>query len=350
MASSSSQRGAARAPPPPDQLASFYKLVDKQVMAGVLCRHARNAELLASAAVQAAALYGGDDSLVVACLRMGESQALSYLAVEAGGAEGQALIRRSWAILVSVTRLLLHRVEANTLLPGTIWEEELDFTAHAQTALKKAKNKPVPPPAQLRVLASTMGYFTLLNTMVRSLVLLALPLWPDAQKRMVESFVLQGLDAIPRTAGIHANLGGEDHLVAFVEENMNPQIFEPAFCAAVLHKWRSNAVSSVLQARGVLQTGIAASQQDKAEFEARQRADVAKHGLRDCALPSCSKTEKTVKEFAGCSGYRSVVYCCLALDWRAHNKACREKEAAQLAEEEAAEETETETAGGGAAC
>ena len=48
--------------------------------------------------------------------------------------------------------------------------------------------------------------------------------------------------------------------------------------------------------------------------------------------------EKTVKEFAGCSGCRSVVYCCLehqALDWRAHKKACLKKEAARLAEEEA---------------
>ena len=31
------------------------------------------------------------------------------------------------------------------------------------------------------------------------------------------------------------------------------------------------------------------------------------------SLPSCSKTEQTVKEFAGCSGCRSVVYCCLAV-------------------------------------
>ena len=117
---------------------------------------------------------------------------------------------------------------------------------------------------------------------------------------------------------------------------MNPHAYEPAFCEAVLRKWRSNAVSSVLRARGVLQTGIASFQQETAEFDALKRADVAKHGLRDCALPSCSKTEKTVKEFAGCSGCRSVVYCCLehqALDWRAHKKACREKEAARLAEE-----------------
>ena len=96
-------------------------------------------------------------------------------------------------------------------------------------------------------------------------------------------------------------------------------------------------MSCVLRARGALQTGIATAKQSNADFKARQRADIAKHGLRDCALPSCSKTEKTIKDFAGCSwSCRSVVYCCLdhqALDWRAHKKACREKEAARLAEE-----------------
>ena len=131
---------------------------------------------------------------------------------------------------------------------------------------------------------------------------------------------------------------------------MNTRVFEPAFCASVLRKWRSDAVSSVLRARGVLQTGIAKHEQDQAEFYARQRADVAKHGLRDCALPSCSKTEKTVKEFAHRSGCRSVVYCCLehqALNWRAHKKACRKKEAAWRAAEEAEQGAE-ECPGGGA--
>ena len=63
---SSLQRAATRAMPPPDQLASFYKLVDKHVIAAALCRHARAAELSARAAVQGEALFGGDDSLVVA--------------------------------------------------------------------------------------------------------------------------------------------------------------------------------------------------------------------------------------------------------------------------------------------
>ena len=83
-------------------------------------------------------------------------------------------------------------------------------------------------------------------------------------------------------------------------------------------------------------------------------SDIAKHGLRDCALPSCSKAEKTVKEFKLCAGCQSLVYCCLehqALDWKAHKKECREKEAARLAEEAADNEatdagaaTESDTA------
>ena len=350
MASPSAHSGAARAVPPPDQLSAFYKLVDKQVMAGVLNRHARNVELSAQAAVQAEALFG-DDSLVVASLRYSESEALVALSGAASGAENKALLRQSFAALVLLIQLLLRRLEANTLLPGTIREEELDFEAHGQAALYKTSNQPVPSRAALHASASTMGYNTLMLTLFRSLNLLQIPLWPAAQKRLVESFVLQGLDIIPRTASIQAcQVPGEDRVVMIIEKHVSPHSYDPVFCAAMLRKWQSNAVSSVLQTRGVLQTGVAKCERSNAVFEARQRADIAKHGLRDCALPSCSKTEKTVKEFAGCSGCHSVVYCCLehqALDWRAHKKACREKEAARLAEEEAEQGAE-EGAGGGA--
>ena len=195
-----------------------------------------------------------------------------------------------------------------------------------------------------------MGYRTLLDTMYSSLNLLKQPYWPTVQKRMVESFVLRGLDVIPRTAGIGAEqIAGEDNLVATIKEDMTPRNYGSAFCTAVLRKWRSNAVSSVLRARGVMQTGVAKHEQSDAEFDARQLADIAMHGLRDCALPSCAKTEKTVKEFSLCAGCRSQVYCCLehqALDWKAHKKACKEKEAARLAEEVAEEKAE---AGDGAA-
>ena len=309
------------------------------MIACVLCRHARAADLAATAATQAEALFP-DDSLVVARLRMDGSESLSSFAVQASGAEREAFARQSWALLLSTIPILLRRFASNTLLPGTIRDEELDFKVHEHAAILKAKSDPVPPPAVLRDLASKMGYDILIDAMARGLDMLLLPWWPAAQKRSVESFVLQGLDVIPRTAGIPAShVTGEEPVVAVMERRMNPRNYGPAFCASVLRKWRSEAVSTVLRARGALQTGVAKFEERQAEFYARQRADVAKHGLRDCALPSCSKTKQTVKEFAGCSGCRTVVYCCLehqALDWRAHKKACREEAAARLADELAA--------------
>ena len=246
--------------------------------------------------------------------------------------------------------MLLRRIEADTLPPGSIREEELDYEVHTQAATREATNKPVPAPAELRASAASMlGYSILLNAMFRSLYLLQLPYWPPVQKRMVESFVLRGLDISPRTAGIDPDLlHYEDDLVAIIKERMTPRNYGSAFCTAVLRKWRSNAVSSVLQARGVLQTGVATFEQSEAEFEAQQRADIVMHGLRDCALPSCSKTETTVKEFSLCAGCRSQVYCCLehqALDWKAHKKVCKEKEAARRA----GEKSDAEEAGAGAA-
>lgn len=141
MASSSPQEGA-RAPPPPDQLAVLYSLVDKRVNAAVLCRHARDAELSATAAVIAEALFPGD-SLVVAHLRMAESRAFVYLAASANGAERDALSRRSWSALLFVIALLQRRL--NTILPGDVRKEEFDYHVHVLVAKCAAKNVSVGP-------------------------------------------------------------------------------------------------------------------------------------------------------------------------------------------------------------
>ena len=102
----------------------------------------------------------------------------------------------------------------------------------------------------------------------------------------------------------------------------------------MLRKWRSSAVADVLRARGVLQTGVAAYQKTIAEFNARQRADIEKIGLRECALPTCDKVERTVREFKQCSGCRSVWYCSPehhTLDWGAHKKDCNQLDKARRA-------------------
>ena len=277
-------------------------------MSGLLCRCAREVELSAQAAVHAEALFG-DDSLVVVSLRICESDSLVCLSVAESSAENAAPLRRSWAMLLSLIPLLLRRLEANTLLPGILREEELEYDAHVQAEIYKAKNEPLPS-CGFFLLASTLGYTTLLRAMARSLDLLKQPLWRAAQVRLVESFVLQGLDVIPRTAGVPADLVcAEDRGVMAIEKFMSPRHFEPTFCAAVLRKWRSEPVSSVLRARGVLQAGVSWFKANDAEFEARQRFDVAKHGLRKCALPSCHKAEKTAKELQGA---RAVAPSCTA--------------------------------------
>ena len=121
--------------------------------------------------------------------------------------------------------------------------------------------------------------------------------------------MFQALDVIPRTASLHEEqFPAEYNILALIEKHVSTQKYEPTFWAAVLCKWRCDAVSSVLRARGVLHTGVDDAQKLRADFEARQREDIAKHGLRDCALPSCSKTETTVKEFAHCSGCYCAVY------------------------------------------
>ena len=220
MSSSSVSRNLPRATPPPDQITSFYKLVDKHIIAARLCRHARNAELFSQASQVAEALFG-DDSLVVANLRCSERSSLCNLVGTANGAEQATLLRCARAVLVSVINLLQRRLADNTLLPGTIREEELEYDVHVQAAITKAMNKPVPSPAELRIVAPIMGYSILLNALFGSLNLLHAAHWPTVQRRMLESFVLQGLDVIPRTAGVPSNTVSEHDLVAILEK-LNP--------------------------------------------------------------------------------------------------------------------------------
>lgn len=194
MASSSSQppRGVWAAPPSED---AFFSLVDRRIHAGVLCRFARVVELSTLLAEKAEAKYE-DDSLVVAEARITESEALNNMDIAArgtaSGADQDALVR-SWSALLSVVALLQRRLAANTLLPGTVRKTEVEYYVHVQAATHAARNKPLPPPAVVQRLASTIGYgVLLLDALYRSLNFLSLSFrssWPDAQRRIVESFV-----------------------------------------------------------------------------------------------------------------------------------------------------------------
>ena len=338
---SSSEGGAAQGapppplpPPPPEDVSAFYALVEKHVTADVLSRHARSAELSDRATTHAVRLWG-DNSLVVAHLRVSEATALQNLPrASTPFSEQEALCRRTWEILVPVHALLLRRLADNMLLPGTNKEEEVTYYARWQAFVRKAHGESVPQEAALQGLGTLLGYETLLYAVLLTLALLMVLRGSAQQQESAHSFVLMALDAIPRTATMKYRIAAEDALVVMMETRMKPQNFEPSFCAAVLRKWRSSAVTDVLRARGVLQTGEAAYQKSLDQFKARQRADIEKIGLRECAWLSCDKVERTVREFKQCSGCRSLWYCSPehhTLDWGTHKKDCRKLDKARRA-------------------
>ena len=299
-------RGAAatRPPPPPDQVAAFFSVVDKGVVAAALCRHSRRAELSGQAAAQAAALYGEASLIFVNCVNT-EVTALINQSNRAAEAERGGLLRRAWALLLSVHPILLRRFTSNTLFPTTLRREESDFYVYTMDAAYTAQNKPKPSSESLQEAGQGFGYLNLIDTLTSSLLLLPVQRWPAAQIASVQSFVLDALDVIPHSKCVRSVSGYESDLVCFIDD-MPTRSFDPAFRDAVLRKWRSPAVSSVLRLRGVLQTAVAQRDEQEAEFSARRRADVEKVGFRGCALPSCEKVEHTVKEFPVCTGCRSV--------------------------------------------
>ena len=189
-------------------------------------------------------------------------------------------------------------------------------------------NKPALSHAGLHSFGQLGGYSTLLDVVQVTLNLLSVPCSP-AHEASAQSFVLAGLDVIPHTTGVKSVVASEPTLVTLVEDMPNYQ-YNPAFRDAVLRKWRSPAVRSVLQSRGTLQAGCTVNERNNAEFEAGRRADIEKIGLRECAWPSCEKVERIVREFKQCSGCRSVWYCSPEhhrLDWGEHKKACGELDA-----------------------
>ena len=204
---SSSQRGAARAPPPPEEVTAFFTLIERMATTVALSRHARCAELCDRAAKHAEMLYG-DNSLVVADLRVNEVISLRNVAfASTSSPEQEALLVRAREILSPVHALLLRRLADNTLLPGTINEEEVAYGARVLAFTLKAKEEPVPSEAALQDLGVVFGYEALLKAV---LITLAMQ-WESAH-----SFVLLALDAIPRTARMQHRLQNEAALVGFI--------------------------------------------------------------------------------------------------------------------------------------
>ena len=228
---SSAKRGAARArgaspprppappPQPAEEVTAFYALVERVATAASLGREACCAELCDRAAKQAQRLYG-DNSLVVAELRVGEARALRNLAcTSTSSSEHLALRRRAWAILAPVHAVLLRRLADNTLLPGTNTDAETTYGARAVAFTLKAQDKPVPSEAALHSLGAVLGYETMLDAVSNTLALLNELRGSGLPRESAQSFVLMALDAIPRAATRMVRLEAETALASIIEQH-----------------------------------------------------------------------------------------------------------------------------------
>jgi hypothetical protein len=78
-----------------------------------------------------------------------------------------------------------------------------------------------------------------------------------------------------------------------------------------------------LQHNDALLQGTGSGAEQFASVQERGAEDVARHGLRRCALPACGDTEAHPKLFKLCGRCRGAAYCCAAHskeDWKRHKR------------------------------
>ena len=163
-----------------------------------------------------------------------------------------------------------------------------------------------------------------------------------------EAFVLRVVDCmLPSCRSLpEITLGQEEVFAATIQEALSGAFpaFDATFIASLRTKWSAAAMVQMRRERSLLDV-LEKAKKVVEKDEASWRADVAEHGLKQCALPSCDKQEASVQQYKFCSACRSVWYCSAehgALHWTEHKPACR----AMVAAKQAAA-TEDDVAAGG---
>jgi hypothetical protein len=84
-----------------------------------------------------------------------------------------------------------------------------------------------------------------------------------------------------------------------------------------------DALRQLQQHNDALLQGTVSGADQLASVQERGAEDVARHGLRRCALPACGATEAHPKLFKLCGRCRGAAYCCAAHsveDWKRHKR------------------------------
>ena len=145
---------------------------------------------------------------------------------------------------------------------------------------------------------------------------------------------------LPATRSLAKHTLGEEVILASRIELLLSRAFykfDATFVASLRTKWTAAAMVQMRRERCLLDVSEE-TQKNIEESKTRWRVDVAQHGLKHCALPSCDKREVCVRQFGSCSRCRSEWYCSAehgALHWKEHKPICRAATAAQQAADDA---------------
>ena len=247
--------------------------------------------------------------------------------------EKEALYNEEWALTSGSLPLIVRRMDDNTMLPGRGTAVELAFFKRFMEIWRTALGRLPLSSRDQQLVGLSLAYATALVAADQLLGLLCVR--RDVE---VQAFVLRVVDCmLPAARSLTAfALGEEIDLACTIQQTLSGAFpYDTTFVASIRSKWTSAAMVQMRRERGLWDLLEEANQHIK-EHTARWRADVAEHGLKHCALPSCDKREASVQQFKCCSACRSVWYCSAehgALHWAEHKPICR----ATVAAKEAAE-------------
>ena len=247
--------------------------------------------------------------------------------------EQSAIRAEAWALASGCVLQVVRRMDANTMLPGRGTAVELAFFKRFTATTNGTFDEPPLSTRTLQLIGLSLGYAT---AVLAADVLLGLLCFRHHNNSEVQ-VVLRVVDSmLPAARSVAEMWLGEEVLFASTVEEVLSGAFptyDTVFVASLRTKWTAAAMVQMRRERDLLDASEKIQKRSE-DSKASWRADVAQHGLRHCALPSCDKREVCVRQFGSCSRCRSEWYCSAehgALHWKEHKPTCRATIAAQQA-------------------
>ena len=195
--------------------------------------------------------------------------------------EEVALRDEAGALASSCLPLIVRRMDANTMLPGRGTAVEMAFSKRFEETKIVTFNAPPVSTRTLQLVGLCLGYATAVLAADVLLSLRVVDCMLPAGRSMADIAIA---DEVGFACKIHQVLSG-----AF-------PTYDATFIASLRTKWTDAAMAQMRSARGLLDASET-EQKFIEDSKTRLRADVAQHGLKRCALPSCDKPEVSVQQF-----------------------------------------------------